>query len=157
MKPHLKISMLVLGVLVMALASARAEASSCSWRRSRGAGLHLHRNHIHSHWGVSPGPVGRFHQDAAVNLQGTQTRSVAGSSGVEDTSGTITMNTEDCSATGTINVLVGGQLQRTATLALAYDEDGNHMRAIFESLSLPDGANLPAVITSDSNRVNAKN
>jgi hypothetical protein len=50
---------------------------------------------------------------------------------------------KDCTAIATINVLVNGQLQRTADLALVYDSDGNHARMIFQSLKLPDGTNIP--------------
>ena len=60
---------------------------------------------------------------------------------------------KDCTATATVNVLVNGQLQRTTTLALVYDSDGNHVRMIFQTVTLPDGTNVPVVITIDGNRV----
>ena len=56
-------------------------------------------------------------------------------------------------ATATIEVLVNGTLQRTATLELVYDSDGNHARMIFQSLKLPDGTNIPVVLTIDANRL----
>src|SRR5262249_52180745 len=96
--------------------------------------------------------VGHYHQDAAGNVVGSQARSLAGSPGVEDISGTVSMN-QDCTATATVNVFVNGQLQRTTILALAYDSDGNHVRMIFQSVTLPDGTNFPVVITIDGNRV----
>src|ERR1700757_3149311 len=118
MKRHLKIATLVLGVLVVALATTRAEASSCSQAALAGNWTYTYSGTIFTPNGAFPlASVGHFHQDGAGNLQGAQARSVAGSSGVEDISGAITVNS-DCSATGTINVLVGGQLQRTALLAL---------------------------------------
>ena len=158
MKRYLKIATLVLGVLVIALATTRAEASSCSQAALAGKWTYTYSGTIFTPNGAFPlASVGHFHQDGAGNLQGAQARSVAGSSGVEDISGTITVNPDDCSATGTVNVLVGGQLQRTAILALAYDQDANHMRAIFESLTLPNGTSLPVVITIDGYRVNTKN
>jgi hypothetical protein len=57
----------------------------------------------------------------------------------------------------TINVLVNGQLQRTAALAAVFDSSGNHVRVIFQSLTLPDGTNVPVVITIDGNRVTSRN
>jgi len=96
--------------------------------------------------------VGHFNQDAAGNVSGSQARSVAGNSGVEDISGTVNVN-KDCTATATIDVLVNGQLQRTADFALVYDCDGNHARMIFQSLKLPDGTNVPVVLTVDANRL----
>ena len=148
----------ILGFLILTLATLQAEAGSCSQAALAGRWTYTYTGTIFTPSGAFPlASVGHFHQDAAGNIQGAQTRSVAGSSGVEDISGTISVNSDDCSATGTINVIVGGQLQRTAILALAYDQDGNHMRAIFQSLALPDGTNLPVVITIDGNRVNTKN
>ena len=96
--------------------------------------------------------VGHFGQDADGNISGSQARSVAGNSGVEDISGAVSVN-KDCTAIATINVLVNGQLQRTADLALVYDSDGNHVRMIFQSLKLPDGTNIPVVLTIDANRL----
>jgi hypothetical protein len=96
--------------------------------------------------------VGHYHQDAAGNITGSQTRTVAGMSGVEDISGTISVN-KDCTATSNIKVFVDGQLQRTAVLAQVFDSNQNHQRAIFVSLTLPDGTNVPAVLTADANRI----
>jgi hypothetical protein len=56
----------------------------------------------------------------------------------------------------TINVLVNGQLQRSAGLALVYDNNKNHARMIFQSLTLPDGTNAPVVITIYGNRLFSK-
>jgi len=42
--------------------------------------------------------VGHYSQDAAGNLSGSQTRSVAGASGVEDITGNVTVN-RDCTGT----------------------------------------------------------
>ena len=158
MNRRLKFTVLALGAFAVALTATRAEASSCSQAALAGKWNYTYTGTIFTPNGAFPlASVGHFHQDAAGNLLGAQARSVAGSSGVEEISGTITVNPDNCSATGTINVLVGGQLQRTAILALAYDLDGNHVRAIFQSLTLPNGTNLPVVITIDGGRVNPKN
>jgi len=93
--------------------------------------------------------VGHFHQDGTGNITGSQTRSVAGQSGVEDISGTVSVNS-DCTATATINVFVSGQLQRTAVLAGTYDNNRKDARYIFQSLTLPNGTNVPVVITADA-------
>ena len=71
---------------------------------------------------------------------------------MEDISGTISVNS-DCTATATINVLVDGQLQRTGVLTGIYDNNRNHARDIFESLTLSDGTNVPVVLTSDVQRL----
>ena len=99
--------------------------------------------------------MGHYHQDTAGNISGGQARTVAGSPGNEDITGNVTAN-RDCTATATINVLVNGQLQRTAVLSLVYDSDGNHARMIFQSLTLSDGTNVPVVLTVDGNRLFSK-
>lgn len=102
--------------------------------------------------GVPAASVGHFTQDAAGNVLGSQTRTVAGSSGQEDIAGSITVN-RDCTATATINVYVGGVLQRSAVLSLVYDNNRNHSRGIFQSLTLTDGTNVPVVLAIDANRL----
>jgi hypothetical protein len=158
MKSYSKVVVVVLGVLAVALTVTRAEASSCSQAALAGKWTYTYTGTIFTANGAFPlASVGHFHQDAAGNVEGGQTRTVAGSAGVEDVSGVFTVNPDDCSATGTISALLGGQVERTAIVALAYDQDGNHVRGIFQSLTLPDGTNLPVVITIDGDRVNTKN
>lgn len=137
----------------LALGAIQAHAGSCSLANTAGDWAYTYTGTIFTQNGPAPiAAVGRFHQDAAGNITGSQTRSVAGSSGVEDISGTIGVNS-DCTATATINVLVDGQLQRTAVLAGVYDNDHNHARDIFESLTLSDGTKVPVVLTIDVQRL----
>jgi hypothetical protein len=147
-------TLLVLGaVLAAALAPSQANAAQCSTASTAGSWAYTYTGTIFTQNGPLPAAsVGHFHQDAGGNIAGSQGRSVAGQSGAEDISGTISVNS-DCTASATINVLVNGQLLRTAELALVYDSSGNHMRAIFQSLTLPDGTNVPVVLTVDANRL----
>jgi hypothetical protein len=138
---------------VFSLAPLQAEASHCSTAAAAGNWAYTYTGTIFTQNGPLPAAaVGRFHQDTAGNITGSQTRSVAGNSGVEDISGTASVN-KDCTATATINVFVNGQLQRSAVLAAVYDNNGNHLRDIFQSLTLSDGTNVPVVITVDGNRL----
>jgi hypothetical protein len=147
----------VLIVVVMGLASVRAEASACSAASVAGSWAYTYTGTIFTPNGPLPAAsVGHYSQDAAGNLSGSQTRSVAGASGVEDITGNVTVN-RDCTGTGTINVLVNGQLQRTAVIAVVYDKNGNHARYIFQSLTLPDGTNIPVVLTIDGNKIFPRN
>lgn len=131
-------------------------AAHCSTAASAGEWAYTYTGTIVTANGPLPvASVGHFIADTAGNLVGSQSRSVAGSSGVEDVAGTFNVN-KDCTGTATINVLVNGQVQRTAVLALAYDNNQNHARGIFQSLVLPDGTNIPVVITSDNSRVFTK-
>jgi hypothetical protein len=151
-------TLLLLGaVLTAVMAPSQANAAQCSTASTAGNWAYTYTGTIFTPAGPLPAAsVGRFHQDAGGNIAGSQTRSVAGQSGVEDISGTISVNS-DCTASLTINVLVNGQLQRTAGLAAVFDLSGNHVRVIFQSLTLPDGTNVPVVITIDGNRVTSKN
>ena len=154
MKTNIARSLLMLCVtLVLMLAPLQAEASHCSNVGQAGNWAYTYIGTIFTPGGPVPAAsVGHFSQDAAGNITGSQARSVAGSSGVEDIAGSVAVN-RDCTATATINVLVNGQLQRSAVLALVYDNNGNHVRMIFQSLTLPDGTNVPVVITIDGNRL----
>jgi hypothetical protein len=151
-KPFALLPLFAIGVI---LAPVQAEARSCSTAAAAGKWAYTYSGTILTQNGALPAAsVGHFSQDAAGNLTGSQTRSVAGSPGVEEISGTVyDFNNKDCTATATINVFVNGQLQRTAVLAVAFDNNMNHARAIFQSLVLPNGTNVPVVITSDNTRV----
>ena len=102
--------------------------------------------------GYLPQLFGRFHQDAAGNITGSQVRTVAGNAAAEDISGTFTVN-RDCTVTGTINVLVNGELQRTAVIVGVYDTNLNHGRDIFQSLTLANGTNVPVVLSAEAARL----
>ncbi len=139
--------------VALTLASLQARASVCSTAGQAGNWAYTYTGTIFTPNGPLPAAsVGHFSQNSAGNITGSQARSVAGASGTEDISGTVTVN-KDCTAQATINVLVNGQLERTAGLALVYDSNGNHVRMIFQSLALPDGTNVPVVITIDGNRL----
>lgn len=141
----------------LAFAPLQAQASHCSSEATAGKWAYTYTGTIFTQNGpLLTASVGHYSQDAAGNITGSQTRSVVGNSGVEDISGAVSVN-KDCSATATINVLVNGQLQRTAVLALVYDNNRTHARMIFQSLTLPDGTNVPVVLTIDTNRLFPKN
>ncbi len=152
MKTNIARALLVLGATFI-LALAPLQANACSTAGLAGKWAYTYTGTIFTPNGPLPtASVGRYHQDTAGNVTGSQARSVAGNSGLEDITGTVTVN-GNCTATATINVLVNGQLQRTAVLALVYDSNGNHVRMIFQSLTLPNGTNVPVVITIDGNRL----
>ena len=150
---YARLLVLLASPLGLLAAPTQAGASQCSAAAEAGNWSYTYTGTIFTQNGPLPAAsVGHFHQDADGNITGSQTRSVAGQSGVEDIAGTVSVN-KDCTASATIKVLVSGQLQRTAVLALVYDSNSNHLRGIFQSLTLPDGTNVPVVITIDGNRV----
>ena len=153
MKTNFLRTLLVFGAtFVLAMIPLQAEASHCSNAGQAGNWAYTYTGSIFTQNGPLPAAsVGHFTQDSEGNITGSQVRSVAGNSGVEDITGNIAVN-RDCTATATINVIVNGQLQRTAAIALVYDSNKNHARMIFQSLTLPDGTNVPVVLTIDANR-----
>ena len=131
--------------------------AACSNLTTAGDWAYTYAGTILANGALPAASVGHYTQDKDGNITGSQTRSVAGSSGVEDIAGTVSVN-KDCTATATIDVLVNGQLQRTAVLALVYDSSSNHMRGIFQSLTVPpNNTNVPVVLTIDANRLLPRN
>jgi hypothetical protein len=57
----------------------------------------------------------------------------------------------------TANVYESGNLVRTSVLALVLVDNSSKIRAVQESLTLPDGTNIPAVITVDGNKLFREN
>ena len=144
---------LMLVACAWAAIPSQAQSKHCSTARTAGSWAYTYTGTIFSQGVPLPAAaVGRYYQDAAGNLSGRQTRTVAGQSAVEEISGNVSVN-RSCSATATINVLVNGELQRTAILAGVYDTNMNHARHIFESLKLADGTNVPVVLSADVARL----
>lgn len=128
--------------------------AGCTTASTAGAWAYTYSGTLYTPSGPVPvATVGRFKADTSGNFSGTQTRALPGDSGVESVTGNLTIN-PNCTGTVNANVYVNGELQRTAVLAIVYDNNVNHARAIFESLTLANGTSVPIVITLDSNRQN---
>jgi hypothetical protein len=157
MKSNLARALLVFaGAIVLALAPLQAAASRCTAAALAGNWAYTYTGALYTPDGPVPAAsVGHFSSDSSGNFTGGQTRTVAGSAAQEDVAGSFAVN-KDCTASASVSVYIGGVLQRTAVLALAYDSDLNHARLIFVSLTLPDGTNVPVVLTGDGNRVSSK-
>jgi hypothetical protein len=144
---------LMLVACIWAAMPSQAQSKHCSTAKTAGSWAYTYTGTIFIQGVPVPAAaVGRYHQDTAGNISGKQTRTVAGHAAAEDISGSVTVN-PDCTATATLNVLVNGELQRTAVLAGVYDTNMNHARHIFESLKPPDGTELLVVLTADVARL----
>jgi hypothetical protein len=99
--------------------------------------------------------VGLVTIDKSGSLSGSQTRSLNGAVADETFTGTATVNA-DCTGTDVIQVFQDGVLVRTSTLNLVYDDNARSARAIFTSIVLPDGTQLPSILTIDARRVFAR-
>src|SRR5882724_1593449 len=90
----------------IAMAPLQAEASHCSTAAAAGKWAYTYTGTIFTPSGpLLAASVGHFRADSAGNITGSQARSVAGNSGVEEISGTVSVN-KDCTATASVDVLV---------------------------------------------------
>jgi hypothetical protein len=97
--------------------------------------------------------VGRVTFDLNGNATGSQDRSVGGVFAHETITGTFTVN-PDCSISLVANVYDGsGNLVRTSTIPGVLVNNGKQIRAIFETVVLPDEVNLPSVLTIEADRI----
>jgi hypothetical protein len=102
---------------------------------------------------VPTGAVGKFTQDSAGNVQGSQVRSTNGVAAHQPFTGTVAVNA-DCTAKYTLNVYDdSGNLLRTVTLDAVVVDNGNLQRWIVELSLLPDGTSVPQVQTVEANRL----
>ena len=96
--------------------------------------------------------VGVITFDAQGNVNGKQTRSLAGQVADETISGTYAVNA-DCTGTILADVFQSGVKVRTATLSTVILDNGREARSLFTSLVLPNGVSLPTVITTNAKRL----
>lgn len=134
----------------------QAQAAQCSQAAAAGNWAFTYTGTVFAPTGLPAAAVGHFKQSRTGNVTGSETFTLAGVAEQEDITGTLTVNT-DCTGTATIQVFLDSQLQRTSVLAVVYDSEFTHARAIFQSVTLPDGSNLPVVITLDASRVSTQN
>src|SRR6266571_3046285 len=105
---------------------------------------------------TGPAPVaavGVVSFDLNGNTTGGQDRSVGGAFAHETLTGTLTVN-RDCTISLLANVYdSSGNLVRTSTIPGVLVNNGKQIRAIFESVLLPNEVNLPSVLTIEANRI----
>ena len=137
-------------VAVVTAAPAHASDHRCSLARSEGHYAFTDNGTV---IGIGPRTaVGVFSFDGAGNLtNGVATSSLNGTVAQETFSGTYTVNS-DCTGTGSASIYSGGTEVLALTLELAFDEDMQEMRAVFSSVSLPDGTPLSTVINLEAKK-----
>jgi hypothetical protein len=87
------------------------------------------------------------------NTTGSQDRSVGGAFAHETITGTLTVN-RDCTSSLVANVYdTSGNLVRISTISAVFVNNAKLIRGVFESVTLPDGTALPAILTVDANRM----
>ena len=105
---------------------------------------------------TGPAPVaavGSITFDLNGNTTGSQDRSVGGVFAHETIKGTLTVN-RDCTISLLANVYDdAGNLVRTSMIPGVLVNNGKRIRAMFESVLLPNGVSLPSALTVEADRV----
>jgi hypothetical protein len=101
---------------------------------------------------VPAAAVVRFHADAVGNVSGTEARNVGGDFVDETLKGTLIVH-PNCTGTATVNVFQSGVLSRTVVLAIVFDDNSTQLRMVQKSLTLPDGTNIPVVVTVEGKKL----
>jgi hypothetical protein len=145
--------MISLVAVCVAVVPAAQAAEHCSNAKAAGNwGFTLTGTLILPTGPVPGAAVGRLSVDAAGNISGTEARNVGGGFANETITGSWTVNS-DCTASVTANIYESGVLVRTSILTAVFVDHSSKIRAVQESLTLPDGTPIPVVITLDGNKL----
>lgn len=105
---------------------------------------------------TGPVPVAavvRITADSTGTLSFTEARNVGGSFANETATGTWTVN-PDCTGTATFQVFdEKGRFVRSSTLSSVLDDHMRELRFVQESFTLPDGTNVPVVISGEGRKM----
>lgn len=97
--------------------------------------------------------IGRAAVDAEGNVSGTEARNVGGTFANETLTGTVAVN-GDCTGTETLQFFESGQLVRSIVLSFVADDNSNEVRFVQQSLTLPNGTNIPVAVTAVARKIN---
>lgn len=143
--------LLSVGALWIALAPA-AQAGSCSLAQAAGQwGASYSGTVLTPSAAIPIASAGRFYQDSSGNVSGTETVNLGGNASDDVFKGKLTLGSH-CTWVLVANVYQNGQLVRTSTIDGVYLSNLTEVKAVFRSATLPDGTNLPVVITVYGNR-----
>ena len=97
----------------------------------------------------------RFHVSSSGAVSGIEHRNVGGQFVKETLKGTATVNA-NCVGTATANIYQNGILARTVVLSVVYDELSTQLRMVQQSLTLPDGTEIPVVVTVEGKKLTSE-
>ncbi len=140
--------------LYLSLAPVAQADDSCSTAKAAGDwGVTLTGTLLTPTGAVPAAAIARATVDAEGNAtSATEARNVGGDFANETGTGTWTVN-PDCTGTWTVKIYESGVLVRTSVLSIVFVDNMRELRAVQKSLTLPDGTNVPVVITLDAKRV----
>jgi hypothetical protein len=138
--------------MLLAALTPAAQAATCSTATVAGNwGLTLNGVLILQTGAVPAAAVLRAAADIEGNITGTEARNVGGGYADETLTGKWTVDA-DCTGTATANIYQSGQLVRISVLSIVFDENSKQVRMVQKSLTLPDGTQLPVVITAEGRK-----
>jgi hypothetical protein len=145
------LAILSFAALLVGLAPA-AQAATCSTTTVAGNwGLTLNGVLILPTGPVPAAAVLRATADVEGNITGTEARNIGGGYADETLTGKWAVN-PDCTGTATANIYESGQLVRVSVLSIVFDENSKQVRMVQNSLTLPDGTEVPVVVTAEGKR-----
>jgi hypothetical protein len=148
-----KLSMISLATVFVVVVPAVHAAETCSNTKAAGDwGFTLNGTLILPTGPVPGAASGRVSADAAGNISGTEARNVGGGFAGETITGSWTVNS-DCTSTVNVNIYESGVLVRTSVLAAVFVRNSSKIRAVQESLTLPDSTPIPVVITFEADKL----
>ena len=154
MKPSLAritLGLFLLGTVLGSVPAARA--NNCSIAKGAGGyGFTLNGVLVLSTGPVPIAAVGRANLKADGTVSGAEARSVGGQYADETFKGTFSVNA-DCNGTATLEFFEDGQLVRTSVLAIVFDNNNREIRMVQKSLTLPNGAAVPVIVTVEAKEI----
>jgi hypothetical protein len=148
------LSVIPFAALYMTLAQAAQADNACSVATAAGSwGGTLTGTLILPTGPVPAAATARLTFNTQGNMtSGTEARNVGGGFANETITGSWTVNS-DCTGTLTGNIYESGVLVRTSVLSIVFVDNMREVRMVQQSLTLPSGTTLPAVITVDAKRL----
>jgi hypothetical protein len=151
-----RVSNIAIFALVLVVAMPTAFGETCSTAKAAGSwGFKLAGSLLPPSGAVLGAGVGAVTVDAEGNLAGGEARNVGGGFATETLLGTWTIN-PDCTGNAAFSIYESGTLVRQTSFSLVFVDDMRGGYAVEQALVLPDGTNLPAVITVDLTRISRR-
>jgi hypothetical protein len=145
------LAILSFAVLLAGLTPA-AHASTCSTATVAGDwGFTLTGTLLPSTGPVPAAATGKANADTDGKISAMEARNVGGSYAKETGAGKWTVR-PDCTGMLNLKFYESGKLVRTSVLAVVFDDNQTHFRLVQKSLTLPDGTQVPVVITADGKK-----
>lgn len=151
---NLILGTLTIGLLALLIVSVApsAQAENCSTATVKGDwALTLNGTVLLPNGPAPVAAVVRATLDLDGAVTGGEARSLGGQYADETMSGSYAVN-PDCTGSTTVNFYESGQLVRTSVLSMVFDSSSKQVRMVQKSLTLPDGTQIPVIVTVEGRK-----